>query len=120
ASTCAGVASAGRLAVAGLSKETIDLLNGRGHKRTRFPRRIAFNCVPQLGDLLEGGATVHEHHVTLETRRVLDDGGLAMDVTAVRAQVLFGGGLNVHVVAAGALFGAGVAEVPRPAPRGEA
>ncbi len=96
-STYSGVASAGRRAVAGLSKETIDLLNGRGQRRTRFPRRIAFNCVPQLGDLLEGGATTHEYHAILETRRVLDAAALAMHVTAVRVPMFFGLGLNVHV-----------------------
>jgi aspartate-semialdehyde dehydrogenase len=96
-STYSGVASAGRRAVAGLSKETIDLLNGRGHRRTRFPRRIAFNCVPQLGDLLPDGSATHELHATLETRRVLDQGDLAMHVTAVRVAMFFGLALNVAV-----------------------
>jgi aspartate-semialdehyde dehydrogenase len=96
-STYSGVASAGRRAVAGLSKETIDLLNGRGQKRTRFPRRIAFNCVPQLGDLLPDGSATHELHATLETRRVLDRGDLAMHVTAVRVPMFFGLALSVAV-----------------------
>lgn len=96
-STYSGVASAGRRAVAGLSKETIDLLNGRGQKRTRFPRRIAFNCVPQLGDLLPDGSATHELHATLETRRVLDRGDLAMHVTAVRVPMFFGLALSVDV-----------------------
>ena len=96
-STYSGVASAGRRAVAGLSKETIDLLNGRGQKRTRFSRQIAFNCLPQLGDLLPDGSATHELHTTLETRRVLDRGDLAMHLTAVRVPMFFGLGLSVAI-----------------------
>src|SRR2546426_955253 len=55
-----GVASAGRRAVGTLSRETIDLLNARGVRRGRFARRLAFNCVPQVGALEPGGSTTHE------------------------------------------------------------
>ena len=96
-STYSGVASSGRRAVAGLSKETIDLLNGRGERRTRFARRIAFNCLPQMGDLEPGGSTTHEVQAVQETRRVLDDPALAMHLTAVRAAMFFGLGLSVAV-----------------------
>src|SRR5262245_11820928 len=96
-STYSGVASAGRRAVAGLSKETIDLLNGRGPRRSRFARRLGFNCVPQLGELLPDASTTHELHATHETRRVLDRGDLAMFVTAVRVPMFFGLALAVTV-----------------------
>jgi len=96
-STYSGVASAGRRAVAGLSKETIDLLNGRGERRTRFSRRIAFNCLPQMGDIEPGGSTTHEVQAVQETRRVLDDPALAMHVTGVRVPMFFGLGLSVAV-----------------------
>ncbi|HKA28826.1 MAG TPA: aspartate-semialdehyde dehydrogenase [Candidatus Binatia bacterium] len=115
-STYAGVASAGRRAVAGLSKETIDLLNGRGQKRTRFPRRIAFNSVPQLGDIEPGGATTHELHAVEETRRVLGDPALAMQITAVRIPMFFGLGLNVVLETDQPLAADEAVEILRPAP----
>ncbi len=115
-SAYAGVASAGRRAVAGLSRETVDLLNGRGQKRTRFPRRIAFNCVPQMGDVEPGGATTHELQAALETQRVLDDRALAMAVTAVRVPMFFGLGLNVGVTTERPLAADEAVEILRPAP----
>jgi aspartate-semialdehyde dehydrogenase len=115
-STYSGVASAGRRAVAGLSKETIDLLNGRGHKRTRFARRMAFNCVPQLGAIEPGGATTHELQAAEETRRVLDDRGLAMHITAVRVPMFFGLGLSVTLETEQPLSADEAVELLRPAP----
>src|SRR4029453_7110232 len=114
-STYSGVASAGRRAVAGLSKETIDLLNGRGQKPTRFPRRMGFNCVPQLGELLPDGSSTHELHATHETRRVLDRGDLAMFVTAVRVPMFFGLGLGVTVETEQPLAAGEAIEILRPA-----
>jgi aspartate-semialdehyde dehydrogenase len=114
-STYSGVASAGRRAVAGLSRETIDLLNGRGLKRTRFPRRIAFNSVPQQGDIEPGGATTHELHAVEETRRVLADPGLAMHITAVRVPMFFGLGLSVVLETERALPPDEAVEILRPA-----
>jgi len=114
-STYSGVASAGRSAVAGLSRETIDLLNGRGLKRTRFARRLAFNCVPQLGDLEPGGASTLELRAVAETRRVLDQPGLPLDVTAVRVPLFFGLGLSVHLETESPLAPDDAVELLRPA-----
>jgi aspartate-semialdehyde dehydrogenase len=115
-STYAGVASAGRGAVAGLSKETIDLLNGRGLRRTRFARRIAFNALPQVGDLEPGGATTHELQAVEETRRVLDDAALAIQITAVRVPMFFGLGLSVALETERPLSLDEALETLRPAP----
>jgi len=114
-STYAGVASAGRRAVAGLSKETIDLLNGRGGKPLRFSRRIGFNCLPQVGDIEPGGATSHELLAVQETRRVLDDSALAIQITAVRVPMFFGLGLSVSVETEQALSPDDAVEVLRSA-----
>jgi len=94
-STYSGVASAGRRAVAGLSKETTDLLSGRGQRRTRFARRIAFNSIPQLGDIEPRGATTHELQAVQELRRVLGLADLPTHLTAVRVPMFFGLGLSV-------------------------
>ena len=104
-----GVASAGRRAVGALSQETIDLLNARGvRRRPRFARRIAFNCVPQVGALEPGGSTMHELLVVEEVRRLLDLPGLGMSVTAVRMPIFFGSAFSVNL------------ETESPLPAGEA
>ena len=115
-STYHGVAGAGRRAVHGLSRETVDLLNGRGQRATAFARRIAFNCLPQVGALEPGGASAHESAAVEEVRRILDAPGLAMHLTAVRVPVFFGVGLSVAVETDDALDPGDAAELLRPAP----
>ncbi len=114
--TYSGVASAGRGAVAGLSKETTDLLSGRGQGRPRFARRIAFNCVPQLGAVEPGGATTHELQAAQELRRVLGMPGLPLHVTAVRVPMFFGLGLSVVLETDAPLSAEAAVDVLRPAP----
>jgi aspartate-semialdehyde dehydrogenase len=96
-STYQGVASAGRRALHALSKETVDLLNSRGGRRSRFARPLAFNCVPQVGVLAPGGWTAHEAQLVEETRKILALPGLAMAVTAVRVAMFFGSAMSVGI-----------------------
>lgn len=115
-STYQGVATAGRRGIDGLSRETLDLLNGRGFRTTRFARRIAFNCIPEVGALEPGGMSTHELHAVEETRRVLDDPSLALHVTAVRVPVFVGSAYSVHVETEQPLDGARATALLREAP----
>jgi aspartate-semialdehyde dehydrogenase len=96
-STYQGAAGAGRRGINGLSRETMDLLGSRGEHLTRFPRRLAFNVIPQVGELEPGGTTSHELQVVAETRKILADPALALHVTAVRVPIFFGTGMSVVV-----------------------
>jgi len=116
-STYQGVASAGRGGVGALSRETVDLLNARGgHRRSRFARRIAFNCVPQVGALEPGGSTTHELLVVEEVRKLLDLPGLGMSVTAVRVPIFFGSAFSVSLETESPLAAADAAALLRQAP----
>ena len=95
--TYQGVASAGRRGLRGLSRETLDVLNSRGTRRSRFARPIAFNCLPQVGELEPGGWTTHELRTAEEVRKILDAPTLGIFVTAVRVPTFFGTGLSVTV-----------------------
>jgi aspartate-semialdehyde dehydrogenase len=114
--TYQGAAGAGRRAMEGLSRETIELLNSRTTRRTRAAHRRAFNVVPQVGAIEPGGASTHELHVVAETRKILGDPGLALGVTAVRVPVFFGHGVGLHLETEQPLGAAGAADVLRGAP----
>jgi aspartate-semialdehyde dehydrogenase len=115
-STYQGVASMGQLGMEALSRETIELLNARGPRRTRFARRIAFNCVPQVGAVEPGGVTTHELQAVEETRKILGNAGLAMHVTAVRVPMFFGSALSIGVETEQPLGAAAAIELLRSAP----
>src|SRR5262249_62179048 len=62
-----------------------------------------------------GGATTHELRAVAEARRVLDQPGLPLDVSAVRTPMFFGLGLSVHLETEEALSPEQAVEVLRPA-----
>jgi aspartate-semialdehyde dehydrogenase len=81
-----------------LERQARDLLNLREpDPPARFPHRLAFNLVPQVGPFLESGATEEEAKIVRETRKVLGDPGLGISATAVRVPVFFGHSAAVNV-----------------------
>jgi aspartate-semialdehyde dehydrogenase len=115
-STYQAVAGAGRHAVESLSRETIELLRDGTPRRRHFPRRIAFNCIPQVGTIEPEGDTTYEREVLAETRKVLADPSLALSVSAVRVPVFFGHAATVHLETDAPLPAEDAARVLREAP----
>ncbi|MCC6765643.1 MAG: aspartate-semialdehyde dehydrogenase [Deltaproteobacteria bacterium] len=94
ASSYQAVSGGGKRGIDALSRETIDLLNMRSpsedERGSAFPRRIAFNCIPQVDAFLEDGSTKEEAKVIAETRRVLHLESLPIAVTCVRVPTFYG------------------------------
>ncbi len=88
------VSGGGKRGVDALSRETINLLNLRDaadeNEPSVFPRRIAFNCIPQVDAFLEDGSTKEEAKVVAETRKVMHQDDLAVAVTCVRVPTFYG------------------------------
>jgi aspartate-semialdehyde dehydrogenase len=94
ASSYQAVSGGGKRGIDALSRETVNLLNMRdpseGEEPSVFPRRIAFNCIPQVDAFLEDGSTKEEAKVIAETRRVLHLETLPVAVTCVRVPTFYG------------------------------
>ncbi len=56
----------------------------------RFPRPIAYNCIPQIGDFDDHGFCVEETKIMLETKKILNDDHLDVSAFTVRVPVLNG------------------------------
>jgi aspartate-semialdehyde dehydrogenase len=96
--TYEAVSGAGREALEELATQSAALLSGRGTVPAHvLPRPIAFNCLPQVGALLESGHTREELALQRALRRLLDDQSLSVNVTAVRVPVFFGHSVAVHL-----------------------
>src|SRR5512138_534498 len=115
--TYQSVSGVGQSGVEELEREARDLLNLREPEpAARFPHRIAFNVIPQVGPFLEDGATEEEAKLVRETRKVLGDPALAVAATAVRVPVFFGHSAAVNVQTARPLSAADAREALRRAP----
>jgi aspartate-semialdehyde dehydrogenase len=115
--TYESVSGAGQRAVEELERESRDLLSLREpDPAARFPHRIAFNVIPQVGTFVAGGATDEEEQLVRETRKVLGEPELRIAATAVRVPVFFGHALAVNVEASGPLSADAAREALRKAP----
>jgi aspartate-semialdehyde dehydrogenase len=59
-----------------------------------FPQSLAFDCLPQVGELLDGGDSSEEARLRHVLRRLLDRPALAVEITRLRVPT-FGGSLIV-------------------------
>jgi aspartate-semialdehyde dehydrogenase len=91
------VSSAGHAGVEELARQTADLLSGRTPEIGVFPKRVAFNVIPQTGDLMAGGRTRAEWLIESQTRRILDLPDLPLTVSVAQVPVFFGHGYLIHV-----------------------
>ncbi|WP_439551662.1 aspartate-semialdehyde dehydrogenase [Falsiroseomonas sp.] len=62
----------------------------------QFPKQIAFNCIPHIGDFMDDGATREEWALAAEARKILDP-DIAVMATCVRVPVFIGHAEAVHV-----------------------
>ena len=95
--TYQAVSGSGRAAMDELAGETVAMLSGKTARGRAFGRQIAFNVIPQV-DALDDGGRVARGAAGCGRRR----GGcsalphLAVNATAVRVPVFFGHSLAVH------------------------
>lgn len=77
-----------------LSQETRALLSGRELQARRFPHRLAFNAIPQVGPVGPTGETTTEARLSRELARLLGR-AVPIEVTALLVPIFYG---QLHVV----------------------
>ena len=91
--------------VSGTGKEAIDELwdqtkgmyvPGQERAPSVYPKQIAFNLIPQIGDFLDSGDTFEEWKMVAETRRIVDP-KIKVTATCVRVPVFVGHSEAINV-----------------------
>jgi aspartate-semialdehyde dehydrogenase len=90
ATVCAAVSELGRAGVEELAKQTANLLNVRPIESRVFPQQIAFNVLPQVGELEANGYTQQEVRLVQECQKILDQPLLKVSPTILQVPVFFG------------------------------
>ena len=89
--TYQSVSGAGREAIEELAEQSLALMSGRAPGPARvIPKRIAFNCVPQIDRFEDNGYTREEMKIVWETHKILEDPDIRISATAVRVPVFYG------------------------------
>jgi aspartate-semialdehyde dehydrogenase len=115
--TYQSVSGAGREAVEELAEQSIALMSGRAPGPARaVPKRIAFNCVPQIDRFEDNGYTREEMKIVWETRKILEDPDIRVSATAVRVPVFYGHSEAVSIETGTKITVAEVRELLKKAP----
>ncbi len=93
-STYQAVSGAGRAGVDALQKE-MQIANCK-IKNSVFPRKIAYNVIPQISDFSELGYSGEEWKMVRETQKILHDKNIAVNATTVRVPVMTGHSESVY------------------------
>jgi aspartate-semialdehyde dehydrogenase len=95
-STYQSVSGAGKDAMDELFEQTKAVFTmGEVHTR-KFPKRIAFNLIPQIDSFMEDGYTKEEWKMMVETKKILDP-KIKLTATCVRVPVFIGHSEAVNV-----------------------
>src|ERR1035437_10994120 len=92
-------------AVSGTGKEAIDELAGQTRALFNqqdvnvevYPKRIAFNVLPQIDVFMENGYTKEEMKMVWETQKIMEDDSMLVNATAVRVPVFYGHSEALHI-----------------------
>ena len=95
-STYQSVSGAGKDAMDELFSQTRAVFVSDPVEPKKFPKRIAFNLIPQIDDFMEDGSTKEEWKMVAETKKILDP-KIKLTATCVRVPVFISHSEAVNV-----------------------
>lgn len=110
------VSGIGRDGTESLMRESTDVLSGKDPDTGPFPKRIAFNVIPQAGDITVDGHTEEELKLVRETHKIMEDTSIEVVATCARVPVFNGHSEAVHIETAKPLSVSDALELLRAAP----
>jgi aspartate-semialdehyde dehydrogenase len=97
--TYQSVSGAGQKGIDELEKQTRAMFSMQDPEAKKFPHRIAFNLLPEIGPAVANGYTEEEMKMVNESRKILELPELAVSATCVRVPIF-----NCHSEAAHLTF----------------
>lgn len=98
ADTYQSVSGAGGAAMAELSEQSRQLLDGKKQVQARaLDQQIGFNVIPQIDRFLDDGYTNEERKMMQETRKILHAPDISISATCVRVPVYVSHSVAVHL-----------------------
>jgi len=95
--TYQAVSGTGKEAIEELANQTRALFSSQDVEVEVYPKRIAFNVLPQIDVFMENGYTKEEMKMVWETKKIMEDDSILVNATAVRVPVFYGHSEAVHI-----------------------
>lgn len=96
-STYQSVSGTGKKAIYELESQTRNLMSLKEIECHVYPHQIAFNCLPHIDRFEDNGFTFEEIKMINETRKIMEDEGMAVTATTVRVPVFFGHSESIYI-----------------------
>ncbi len=96
-STYQAVSGTGKKAIEELTLQTRALMSSQEPVVKVYPHQIAFNCLPHIDVFLENGYTKEEMKMVNETKKIMNDPGIAVTATTVRVPVFYAHSESVNI-----------------------
>ena len=87
ASSYQAVSGSGQKGIDELEQQTTAVVNGTPLQRNVYPSPIAFNVIPEVGDITESGSSEEEDKLGNEARKIMAHPTFRVSVTCVRVPV---------------------------------
>jgi aspartate-semialdehyde dehydrogenase len=113
--TYQSVSGAGKDGMDELDRQTKALYSLQDVEQKKFPKRIAFNLIPQIDVFMEDGYTKEEWKMMAETKKILDP-KIKLTATCVRVPVFIGHSEAVNVEFANPITADEARQILRSAP----
>ena len=94
---CQAVSGSGSEGITELRGQTLSLLSGKPVSSEFYSQRVAFNMLPEVGNIQEDGFSSEETAIIQELMAVLDTDDIRVNPTCVRVPVFYGDSLAVHL-----------------------
>jgi aspartate-semialdehyde dehydrogenase len=91
------VSGTGKKAIEALAGQTARLLNAQPVEISVYPKQIAFNVLPHIGDFQDNGYTEEEMKMVWETKKIFEDDEILVNPTCARIPVFYGHSEAVHI-----------------------
>jgi len=96
-STYQAVSGTGKKAIDELFDQTRAMINFLEYKKSVYPHRIAFNCLPHIDAFQDNGYTKEEMKMVNETRKIFEDDSIGVTATTVRVPVFYSHSESVNI-----------------------
>lgn len=80
-----------------LGRQTMSMLSFKDIEKGVFPAQIAFNLIPQCGPFESNGYSHEETDLILGAKKILSNGKINIQASAIQAPVFFGHSEVVHI-----------------------
>ncbi|MDX8379623.1 MAG: aspartate-semialdehyde dehydrogenase [Gallionella sp.] len=95
--TYQAVSGTGKEAIDELANQTRALFSAQDVDVSVYPKRIAFNVLPQIDVFMDNGYTKEEMKMVWETQKIMEDESIRVNPTAVRVPVFYGHSEALHI-----------------------